>query len=525
MLLSSIVAFAAALLLSILLTHRVRGLARRKGWVDRPDGVRRLHDRPIPRVGGIAVFLSVIVVAAALLFAAAPVTKLTEADNVRFLGLMAGGAAVFALGLWDDLRGLSARKKFAVEALLAAAIYIVGFRIEDVALPGIGVVELPSSVSLPLTLIWIVGITNAFNLIDGSDGVAGGAAVFAAGSLAAVSALNGNELGVIVALTLAGAALGFLFFNFPPASVFLGDSGSLYLGFMLAGLGILTAHTASTTVAVAIPVVSFGLPILDTLLAMTRRFLRGERIFNPDRGHIHHRLRDLGHSPRKIALLLYAACAGFALLSLLLVQPAGSASAALLLLAGIVVWIAVQRLRIPELVEVGRIVEKGLKQRTAIAHNVRIREAVARVRAAQDAEGVLRALAYAFESGEFDRAELLLAPVLGCALEGCPGVQKIGRAWRWTWNARPVQPTEVCWEFRLPLRDPQGRILGRLSLWRLDPDALLLTDIRLIGRDLRPAIQRALCRLQNTSAAGMISEDALRLHHASPSAAIAQVKN
>src|SRR5690606_5680961 len=150
-------------------------------------------------------------------------------------------------------------------------------------------------------------------------GVAAGSAIFAALAVAAVLALGGDPWGTTVALTLAGAALGFLFFNFPPAPIFLGDSRSLFLGFMLRALGACRSPKAPTALAVVIPVVSFGVPILGPFLAIVRRFLRGEPVFKADRGRIHHRLRELGHSPRKVALVVYAASALFALLSLLLV--------------------------------------------------------------------------------------------------------------------------------------------------------------------------------------------------------------
>src|SRR5690606_4803900 len=145
-------------------------------------------------------------------------------------------------------------------------------------------------------------------------------------------------------------------------------------------MGIITTQTAQTALAVAIPVVSCGLPILDTLLAMARRLLRGESLFTPERGHIHHRLRELGPQPRRVALILYAASAGFALLSLVLVQPSGRTTAMLFIIAGVAVWLAVQRLRIPELVEFGRVLGRSTRQRKVIAHNVRIRRAIEGIR-------------------------------------------------------------------------------------------------------------------------------------------------
>lgn len=509
---TSLFAFAVSIVLSLVLTHRVRSWAVRMGIVDRPDGVRRLHDRPIPRVGGMAIYASVATVLLIGLALGLPALDLPRGQTMPFVAVMAGGAVIFALGLWDDILGLAAWTKFIVELLVAAAVFALGVRLDAFGLPGGEVVHLPLMIALPVTMLWIVGLTNAFNLIDGSDGIAGGAAVFAAISIAAVSVLSSNELGTVVALTLGGATLGFLFYNFPPASIFLGDSGSLYLGFTLATLGILTTQTASTALAVAIPVVSCGLPILDTLLAMTRRFLRGERIFNPDRGHIHHRLRDLGHSPRKVALIMYAACAGFALLSLLLVQPAGRMTAVLFVAAGTVVWVGVQRLRVPELLEIQRIVARGFQQRTAIAHNVRIRNAITRMRRAEDPRALLDALASAFEGGEFARVECWLPGEVAAPLAGCRSVVLDGDGVLWRWNAPNCNGNGRYWEMRFPFFGGAEHPIGRLSLW-LPATTSRLTDSRLILDELQPEFWRALLRLQppkSLESAVMISVDAFQ---------------
>lgn len=491
---TNIVAFGGALGLSTVLTHRVRAWANDVGLVDRPDGKRHVHDRPIPRVGGVAIFFSVVTVAVVALVLPGGPVGIPPDLRLQFYAILVGGAIIFALGFRDDIGPLAARTKFVAEALVAAAMFAAGVRIDGLVLPSGELVELPLIVALPLTIVWIVGLTNAFNLIDGADGVAGGAAIFASIAIAAVSIVAGNDLGAALALIVAGATLGFLFFNFPPATIFLGDCGSLFLGFILASLGVLTAQTASTALAVAIPVVSCGLPILDTLLAMMRRFLRGEPIFNPDRGHIHHRLRDLGHSPRKVAMLLYAACAGFALLSLVLVQPAGPATAVILSVAGVVVWIAVQRLHIPELLEVQRIVGRGLQQRAVIGNNVRIREAAARLRRVVRPEDVRTALREAFEGGDFDRVDFRIHHPGAPYLAGASLVRGADGAWRWVWGGNDRGPVGY-WELRLPFHDAAGDVVGRLSLWRAPSGALILTDLRIIAEELQPELLRALDRL------------------------------
>jgi UDP-GlcNAc:undecaprenyl-phosphate/decaprenyl-phosphate GlcNAc-1-phosphate transferase len=490
-----VLAFAGALCVSLLLTYLVRGFALYRGLVDVPDGQRRCHKGPIPRVGGIAVFGS-LAVAWWVVSWLAPEVQGERPEMLRVLLL--GATAIFAVGLWDDIRGLSPGTKLAAEVAIALLLFLGGVRIYGLEMLDTGYESLPLVVSMVLTTLWLVGITNAFNLIDGSDGVAGGAALFACGSLFVVSLLNGDLLAMGITLTLAGAVLGFLFFNFPPASIFLGDSGSLFIGFMLAGLGLITTQPANTALAVLIPVIALGVPILDTLLAMVRRFLRRQPIFRADRGHIHHRLRDLGHSPRKVVFLLYAACAGFALTSLVLVQPMTLATSTLLLLVvGAGVWISVKRLRIPELEEVRRIVHRGLKQRSVIAHNVRVREAIQLLRQSEEPGSVLQALELAFETGEFERVEVWLASGVAEPFGQNPRIDRLDVGFCWRWSSGNGSEASAQWELQLPQYDEGDGAISRISLWCSGARPHLLTDIRLVALELQPELHQALRRLSN----------------------------
>nr|PZN89128.1 MAG: undecaprenyl/decaprenyl-phosphate alpha-N-acetylglucosaminyl 1-phosphate transferase [bacterium] len=496
-----LISFATAFLLSLALTYKVRGWAPRLGLVDMPDGVRRVHDRPMPRAGGVAVYAAVALVLA-VAWAAGGLPGYPEASGAGLvLKLMAGGAGMFLLGLWDDARQLPARVKLAGQVLVAVAAYVSGIRIDTLSLLG---GPLPEWLSLGVTVFWLVGITNAFNLIDGSDGVAAGSAIFAALAVAAVLALGGDPWGTTVALTLAGAALGFLFFNFPPASIFLGDSGSLFLGFMLGALGVITSQKAPTALAVLIPVISFGVPILDTLLAVVRRFLRAEPLFKADRRHIHHRLRELGHSPRKVALLVYMVSALFALLSLLLVRPGGHMQAAVFVVLGLVVLIGVQRLDVPELLELRRLVHRGLHPRRVIARNVRIREAVDALGRARSGAEVVAALEHALAAGEFVRAELWLPERLGRVLADARAVQRAHAGYRWAWAAAD-RPSDELWELRLPFRGADGLDAGQLCLWQRVQDEHPLADVRLIATQLQPALVRALGRIGDQGAVPALS--------------------
>ncbi|HEX2781313.1 MAG TPA: MraY family glycosyltransferase, partial [Gemmatimonadaceae bacterium] len=229
----SILAFSSALVASLLLTYFVRERAMRLRLFD-PTDERKLHTRPIPRVGGVAIFLSVSI--AIVLVASLAGFEGAGFARSKLAVVLVGGAMTHVLGLYDDLRPLRARYKFAAQILIAIAVFLAGVRIDTIALPLIGQIALGNVVGLLFTIFWFVGITNAFNLIDGLDGLASGAAMFALTTMFVVATINGQAGAALVTLALAGATLGFLRYNFHPASIFLGDSGSLYLGFMLAGM-------------------------------------------------------------------------------------------------------------------------------------------------------------------------------------------------------------------------------------------------------------------------------------------------
>lgn len=301
--------------------------AERFGAVDRPGG-RKTHSSPTPRIGGVAVFAGFV---AGMAFAAYSTGLLFDLpQGVYWRGLMFAATGLFLVGLIDDLRGLSFRWKFAAQIVAAVYVWQSGFRIDVISHPLGGDLDL-GMFSLPLTVLWIVGITNAVNLIDGLDGLATGIALITTLTVGII-AFDRGLLGVTAAsVTLAGALAGFLRFNFNPARIFLGDSGSLFLGFVLAVTSVRGSQKGPTAVAILVPLLVLGLPLMDTGLAVLRRTLRlrtrgmrtdnalryvarnYQHVFLPDRGHIHHRLLDLGLSHRNAVLVLYGVGTLFAL--------------------------------------------------------------------------------------------------------------------------------------------------------------------------------------------------------------------
>jgi len=438
-----------ALCFSAALTFVVREVARRAGLVD-PCDERKVHVNPVPRIGGVAIVLAV-----ALAMTATMVVFGTHAiaANGRGLATVIGGAlAMHVVGLVDDVRPMRARWKF-------------------------------------------VGITNAFNLIDGLDGLAAGAALFALTTMFVVASSNGLIGAATVTIILAGATVGFLCFNFPPASIFLGDSGSLFLGFMLAGIGLLGSQKSPTVIAVAIPIVSLGLPVLDTALAVARRFLRGQPIFAADRAHIHHRLLSLGHSPRNVALLLYGACALLGLGGMLLVNDSAYV-AVVLLVIGLGVGLAVQRLRYYEFEELGRLLRRGVHQRKTIGRNVRIREASVRVSDLTDLDRVFDTLEETFAQDRFESAEVRLRRSFVGGDQSADVHRRLDDDVPvWAWRRSDVT-LAACWEIRLPFLAASGERIGSLVLWQDGrADDTSLGDMHAIAHDLRAVVQQKLIAL------------------------------
>ena len=283
-------------------------LARRYGALDHALSSRKVHGRPVPRTGGIAIVLAFCLPVILTCAGVGGAWELPHDARSRALGLLLGGALIASLGMYDDLHGAGARLKLAVQFAAAAIAYAFGYRIDEVSLPFVEHLQL-GWLGLPLTMVWIAGVVNAVNLVDGLDGLAAGVGLLAAVATAFVAGQGGHPLTVLVMAALGGATLAFLFFNFHRASIFMGDTGSMFLGFVLATASIGAHQRPCGAVALLVPVVVLGIPIADTLLAIARRAARGVPLFAADREHLHHKLLDLGLSPRGAVLALWVAAA------------------------------------------------------------------------------------------------------------------------------------------------------------------------------------------------------------------------
>ncbi|MDD4239002.1 MAG: MraY family glycosyltransferase [Desulfotomaculaceae bacterium] len=296
-----LMAILLALGVALLITPLVRKWAFKLGALDRPEQ-RKVHQKVMPRLGGLAVFIA---------FTTA--VLLTQELSSNILGLLVGGGLIILLGIADDTRGLSPKVKLAGQVVASCAVIYFGVTVEFLTNPFTN----PFSdemlalgfLSIPVTVLWIVSVTNAVNLIDGLDGLAGGTVCIASLTLATVvwieSTVPGQYEAINLALILAAAVLGFLRYNFYPARIFLGDTGSMYLGFSVAVLSVMGLAKSATFISVIIPVVILGIPLLDTTCAIIRRFLGQKPIFQPDKEHLHHRLMKMGLSHRQVVLCIY----------------------------------------------------------------------------------------------------------------------------------------------------------------------------------------------------------------------------
>ena len=294
--------FIVTAVLAALMTPVVRKLALRIGAVSSPGG-RNVHARSVPRLGGIAIALSSACTLLVLLRVETNVGIMVQAEPLRVVGLLGGAFIVFVTGVLDDTRRVRALYKLYAQVAAASLAYACGFRIDAIS------IGFNSSLSmgvfgLPITIAWIVGVVNAINLIDGLDGLAAGIVFFAGVTNFVVAYVGGNVLLAAVMAVMLGAVVGFLFFNFNPARIFMGDSGSYFLGFLM-GASSISGYKASTAVGLLVPMIALGVPIFDTLFTVVRRFLERRPLFSPDRGHIHHRLLDMGLTHRRAVLTLY----------------------------------------------------------------------------------------------------------------------------------------------------------------------------------------------------------------------------
>ncbi|MFN2527783.1 MAG: glycosyltransferase family 4 protein [Candidatus Baltobacteraceae bacterium] len=306
-------AFVVAALASAFATPLVIRLARHVGMLDVGDDERRVHQTPTPRLGGIAVYFGFAFAMFALLGIALSRTNFFhEIEDIhQFFGLLFGSTLILAVGIWDDVMGMRPRDKFLAQIVVALIAMLYGFVIPDVHVPFTQeFIVFPWYVAYPVTLLWYVSMMNAINFIDGLDGLLSGVTAISGIFMLSIALLHHQSVVALVMAGLAGAVLGFLPFNFNPAKIFLGDGGSLFIGFIFATVGVMgEGSKKAVAIGLIVPLMVLALPILDTAVVILRRARSGKRITEADRGHFHHQLIfRYGLNVRQAVLLIYALC-------------------------------------------------------------------------------------------------------------------------------------------------------------------------------------------------------------------------
>jgi UDP-GlcNAc:undecaprenyl-phosphate GlcNAc-1-phosphate transferase len=504
--------FSIATIASLITTPLLRRFCQRYKLLDVPLDGRRIHQTAVPRLGGLALYVSCLAALSMLPFVDNLLTQTLSGFKPEFFTLLVPATLVLLLGAYDDLRGTNAVVKFVGLGLIATLFYAMGGRIDAISIPLFGSVHLPAVVSFLITVAWLVGIANAFNLIDGMDGLASGTALFSSLVILAVSISQERTLMIVVSLVLCGALAGFLRYNFNPASIFLGDSGALFIGFLLAALSVLGTQKATTAVAIVVPILAFGFPMVDAAMTMGRRMVSRKPVFQGDNEHIHHMLLARGWSQKRAALVLYGVCALFGLTALIFPATGSKLTGFMLFVISVAVIIAVGHLRYHEVDELRAGVKRTVgERRLRVANNIRVRRAALALSKASDLHEMFEATRHLLDFGEFTFAN---------AQVGQPGRAEMNeRAYEaslqrhpkqllqfrngrvfWSWSESGVETEEAPrsrsdWSFRLPLVK-DGVDWGWLNLYRgMSSDTLLvdtnyLTD--LFRREFTDAAARIL---------------------------------
>ena len=318
--------FLLAALVSYILTPYIKKLAFLIGAIDKPDN-RKVHKKIMPRLGGLAIYIA---------FMVAAVASLEMTWDI--VGILIGGTVIVTVGVLDDKYQLPAKVKLLGQIFAACVLVLFDIRIEWVNNPFGGYFYL-EYLSIPLTIFWVISFTNVVNLIDGLDGLAAGVSAIASLTVILVAVQMGYYHIAVMTAALAGGIIGFIRYNFNPATIFMGDTGSMFIGYMLAAISVYGAVKTAATVALIVPFIALGLPIMDTAFAIMRRYTNGRPIFQPDKGHLHHRLLAMGMNQKQAVLLMYAITAALGIAAVLWAEVDGFYAA--LIIAVIITAVAV----------------------------------------------------------------------------------------------------------------------------------------------------------------------------------------
>ena len=434
--------FFISFLASLLLCPLVIRIARRLNIVDMPSD-RKVHKQPVPRIGGVVLFLSFFLPLVLLYYNKYMFRELIAADD-RLIAFVAGALIVFGLGLWDDVKPLPAWVKFIGQVLAALVAYYGGMGIHIVSVPFVQSVHL-GIFSLPASVFWFVLVINAINLIDGLDGLAAGISLFVSITMMVICLTNHKLLEAVAFAALGGALIGFLRYNFNPATIFMGDSGSYFLGYTLAALSVMGSIKGQVATAMLIPIIALGIPLVDTLWAPIRRFALGKKMFQPDTDHLHHRLVELGYTHRRAVLIIYGLTIILGIVSITLVHANNETAALVLVVVGTGVIFLGRYVGIKDFI--------SSRQISYWFHDVSDATGIARERRsfynhqlamaeAEDMDQLWEEACRAMEDLELDEAELVLYNPDSQQVSEQQGIEgiKTEPIARYTWHRQDVSP-------------------------------------------------------------------------------------
>jgi UDP-GlcNAc:undecaprenyl-phosphate/decaprenyl-phosphate GlcNAc-1-phosphate transferase len=477
-----VVFLCSGIIVATLLTWLVRHVANRYGLSFAPSSSRHLHSSPIPRLGGVAIFFTFLVLYAIYRFAGSR-GWIAQPLNSDVFKVMVPAIGLFLVGLFDDLRGLTAKVKLLAQIAGGCCLFYSGLHFISFHWHG-APASVNSGISLLTTVFWVVLVCNAINLIDGLDGLASGAALFSMATIFTVALAQGRSGVVIATVVLGGAILGFLIFNFNPASIFLGDCGSLFVGFMLSGFVLAEAQKQQTiTDSIAIPLISLAVPLTDTALSVLRRFLSGHSLFGADREHIHHKLLELGLTQRQVVWVLYGVSAACAVLSLSLLHPSHLMVVPVAGIFLLLVFFGVRKLGYHELAEFHRVWKRVGQQKQVFARDIAVRKATIKLRKADDFEQVLDLTEKCLRH-DFDGFDLVIHPTeVSDEVLNQPCVGPVQRVWKNGYEEKVL--------FTIELSTHKRGLIGSLTLHR-QVGAGWLVDTDLLAGELQRSLAMAI---------------------------------
>jgi len=444
--------FITACLCTLAVTPFVKKMALSYGLVDLPSA-RKIHEFAVPRIGGVAIFFAFFFpfVILYLFRQQSEAAELVFKDG-RASGFLVGAILIFLLGLWDDISSLSFKAKFAGQIGVALIAYFCGFQIAVVTSPFNTGVSL-GFLALPVTVFWFVLVINAINLVDGLDGLAAGICLFVSLAMLFVCTSRNTIVPALAFASLAGALIGFLRYNFNPASIFMGDSGSYFLGFSLAALSVGGSMKGQVATAMLIPVIALVVPLIDTLWAPFRRFVLGRKMFQPDRSHIHHRLVKLGYTQQRAVLLIYGVTIFLGIGAMTLVHAQNDASALILFVLGVGVILITRYLGLPDFFSMRRISvwARDLTDEAGISHERRsFLNHQLRISGAENLDDLWQAVGDSLDSLGFDYGEFCYFGDQSCKTSGPTDLHF---TWKRTHDSDRTLTEECILKIELPVHD------------------------------------------------------------------------